>query len=115
MPSGFRPDRYVKDRKAFGRKPNPGWKPAAPYERDQLALTQIQHRLALQLRNTLGTAVAEILAEQTAQTIYYVQRKLNGQIPLTAQDLIAWTMAAGVNLQALLAEAYEDNDSSSSE
>lgn len=115
VPSGFKPDRYVKNKKAFGRGPDPGWKPAQPHQEDQLALAQIQHRLALRLRETLGDAVVDRLAEQTAQDAHYVTRKLNGQIPLTALDLIAWTKTVGVDPQTLLAEDYGATDSSSGE
>lgn len=98
MPSGFRPSRYLADEKDFGRRSEPEWNAALPHESAQLALAQLQHSLAVQLRADLGDEVADRLAEQTGQESHYLVRKLNGQVPITALDLMTWAETAGIDL-----------------
>ncbi len=115
MPSGFRLSRLLEDQKSLGRDKTPEWRAVRPHEEQQLALARIQHRLALQLRRALGSGAADTLAENSNQDPHYVIRKLNGQVPVTALDLIVWTDAAGIDLETTLADSYPDTDASSTD
>lgn len=113
MPSGFRPSRFLENEKSFGRDQTPKWKAVRPHEEEQLTLARIQHRLAVMLRSSLGHDAAEVLAEKANQDPHYVTRKLNGQVPVTALDLVVWTNAAEIDLETALADSYPDTEASS--
>src|SRR5690554_1613366 len=98
MPSGFRPNRYLVDEKEFGRAADAKWKSAPTHESAQLGLAQLQHALAIRLRTDLREAVVDRLTESTGQDAHYIIRKLNGQVPVTALDLVVWAETAGVTL-----------------
>jgi len=109
MPPGFRPADYLQDPDQFGRTPEPDWREVDDEEAPYLAASQLQHRIAYQLRTTYGTDAPRAVAEHLGQPYRtdYIRRKLNGQVPLNLVELFQWAQKLGIDLAGYLAELRE--------
>ena len=80
----------------FGEDPDALWKPGSDFtETCQIAAAYAQHLASYEVRRVLAEQgqSAEWLAEQLGQNATQVRRKLDGDYPALAEDIIGWALA----------------------
>jgi hypothetical protein len=114
----FRPVESVRNPRHFGRVEHPEWDESAQLTHVERLWAAVQHQASFVVHQSLLQAgqTYEDLAANVGQSPSWVRRKLTGQVPADVGDLLAWSIACGVDvwpiLETLTEPANSKNDSS---
>lgn len=98
MPPRFHPRDFMVNPGLFGEDPDALWKPGSNFaETCQIAAAYAQHLGSYEVRRVLAERgeTAEGLATQLDHNATQVRRKLDGDYPALAEDILGWAIALG--------------------
>lgn len=100
----FRPVQAVSNPRHFGRVEHPEWVDDASMTQVERLWALSQHRAAYVVGQTLretGRSIRD-LADDVGESESWCRRKLTGQVPADVGDLLAWSIACGVDVWPVL-------------
>ncbi len=100
----FRPVESVRNPRHFGRVECPEWGEADHLTHVERLWAVVQHQASFVVHQSLleSGQTYENLATKVGQSPSWTRRKLTGQVPADVGDLLAWSIACGVDVWPVL-------------
>lgn len=99
MPRQFEPRSFLYVPRWFGTRSDASWKPWSVEDEAQVALSYLQHRVALMASDAIeeGQRSRSEVAESLGISDGQLRHKLKGEVPFTALDIVRWPLVLGVD------------------